>query len=195
MDETTFRHCCEFAYIGDYSVPPGPVYGNRDIDHVKECLFNRNNFTSNLFHPQLLPHFYDILERYTDMRPTTQPACTDPANDYAEILLCHARIHRYAFRSDCAALCVLSLKHITNLLEGLVLGPQQTKDVVRFLEFVYEESEFMDNLQHILGEYMVWNIEVLMQDAAFLNFLDASPDLEKMIFRRMWVQYDIPSRK
>jgi hypothetical protein len=130
-----------------------------------------------------------------DMRPAAQPPCMNPANDCAEILLCHARKHRYAYKSDCAALCVLSLKHITKLLEGLVLGPQQTKGVVRFLEFVYKENEFIDNLHHILCEYMVWNIEGLMQDAAFLDFLDASPDLEKMIFCRMWVQYDMPSRK
>lgn len=185
VDETTFTHCCSFAYTGDYSVAPEPVPGNR-VDSPKERLFDRNNLSCNLFHPQLLPHFHALLQRYMDTRPAFQPSSMKPADDYTEVFLCHARIYRYAFRSDCAALCVLSLNYLSKVLEGLVLCPSHIKDLVRLLRFVFEESEFMDNLQHVLCDYMVWNVETLMQDSVFLAFLDQCPDLEGLIFRRMW---------
>ncbi|KAL4935807.1 hypothetical protein BDV06DRAFT_206145 [Aspergillus oleicola] len=185
VDEATFGHCCELAYTGAYSVPLEPLSAAGDIDNSKERLFNRDILTCNIFHPQLLPHLYDVLQKYI-IRPATEPCCTKRADNYAELLLCHARIHRYAYRSDCAALCVLSLKHLAQLLEGLVMCPQNIKDIVKLLEFAFEESEFMDNLQHILLEYMVWNIEALMENPAILDFLETSPDLEEMVFRKMW---------
>ncbi|KAL4867510.1 hypothetical protein BDV12DRAFT_209877 [Aspergillus spectabilis] len=187
VDEITFGHCCEFAYTGNYSVgiTPGPVTGNGDIGNVKDCLFNQNILTCNLFHPQLLPYFHNLSQKYANICPTFQPS--KPADDYAEILLCHARIYCYAFSSDFPALCVLSLNHLVKLLEGLVLCPRHIKDLVKLFEFVFEEGESSDYLQHILCDYMVWNVEALMQDSAFLDFLDGSPNLEKIIFRRMWV--------
>lgn len=186
VDETTFRHCCEYAYIGDYSVIPAPAEENGDIEQLKERLFNRDSLTCNLFHPQLLPHFYDILQKYLDKPPMFQSSSTCVPDDLSEIYLCHARIYRHASRSDCPALCGLSLYYLTKALESLVLRPDQAKYIVKLFCFVFEESEFMDNLQHILCEYMVWNLEVLMQDSGFLDFLDRTPELERMVFRRMW---------
>jgi hypothetical protein len=186
VDETTFTHCCEYAYTGDYSVIPAPAEENGDIDQLKERLFNRDNLTCNLFHPQLLPHFYNILQKYLDKPPMFQSSSTGVPDDHSEIYLYHARIYRHASRSDCPALCGLSLYYLTKALESLALRRDQVKYIVKLFCFVFEESEFMDNLQHILCEYMVWNLEVLMQDSDFLDFLDRTPELERMVFRRMW---------
>jgi hypothetical protein len=51
---------------------------------------------------------------------------------------------------------------------------------------VFEDSEYMENMQDILRDYAAWNVEILMQNADFQRLLNRVPPLEKAIFRSMW---------
>jgi hypothetical protein len=111
---------------------------------------------------------------------------SNPRANYAEIFLSHAKVYRVGFRTDWVLLCAWSLFRLLHLLANYTLFDERTGDIVQLLKFVFEDSEYMENMQDILRDYAVWNVETLMQDADFQQLLDRVPPLEKAIFHSMW---------
>jgi hypothetical protein len=203
IDEVVFGRCCEFVYSGNYSVPspisnPSGSDGGSDGDQPSNSKavpqrsvgrWNPGNLTKNLFHPTNLPDLYAlILERldqkilYEDIGALN----TDPMVNYAGVFLNHAEVYRLGYRTNWVSLCALSLYRLIHSLASFTLFEERTGDIVRLLRFIFEESEYMENMQDILRDYAVWNLEILMQDAEFDQLLDRVPSLEKAIFRSMW---------
>ncbi|KAL4936308.1 hypothetical protein BDV06DRAFT_228024 [Aspergillus oleicola] len=194
IDEVDFGRCCEFVYTGDYSVPlPTSELHQTDDDEpiwTPMSRWNPTNLARNIFHPMSIDnyksHFVEELGWATwDSNEKNKP--TDPTEDYREVLLAHARIHRIAYRTDWTLLRVLSLHRLSQLLENFTLSEDRTGDIVSLLRFVFVESEQMRDIQKLLCDYATWNVEVLMHDAEFQKFLDAVPSFEKVIFRSMWI--------
>lgn len=100
--------------------------------------------------------------------------------------MAHARMHRFAHRTDWTFLRALSLYWLTRLLQNFTVSEERTRDIVSLLRFIFVESEQMQDVEKVMSDYAVWNVEVLMHDAEFHTLLDALPLLEKTIFRSMW---------
>ncbi|KAJ5111449.1 hypothetical protein N7532_001984, partial [Penicillium argentinense] len=166
VDEEDFVRCCECVYSGDYSAPypiPGSSEGDKSqpIDVEKQCQkaakrWDPSYLTWNLFHPV-----------------------------YAAVFLTHTEIHRFAFRTGWYPLRVLSYCRFLRLLEKFTVFKARTGDIVQLLEFVFEDSEYMQNLASMARDYMVWNVEMIMRKADFKSFLQRN-SLEQTVFRSMW---------
>lgn len=198
VDEVIFGRCCEFVYSGNYSVPlpiSNPSGNDGDQPSNSKALplgsvgrWDPGNLTRNIFHPTNLPSAYAlIVERLDQARHEDgEDINTDPADNYAAFFLSHAEVYRFGYRTDWVSLCALSLYRLLHSLASFTLFKERTGDIVRLLRFVFEESEYMENMQDILRDYTAWNVEILMQDAGFQQLLDRVPPLEKAIFRSMW---------
>ena len=110
----------------------------------------------------------------------------DPFTGYAAVFLSHAEVHRYGVRTGWLSLIVLSLYQLLRLLENFTLFEERTGDIVQLLVFVFEDSEYMEQLEVMMRDYMVWNVETLMRDADFKSFLGRNLSLEQTDFRSMW---------
>ena len=69
---------------------------------------------------------------------------------------------------------------------NFTLFEERTEDIVQLLVFVFEDSEYMGNLENMLRDYMVWNVEILTRNADFKSFLGRNLSLEQTVFRLMW---------
>jgi hypothetical protein len=98
----------------------------------------------------------------------------------------HAEIHRFGVRTGWLSLIVLSFYRLLRLLEKFTLFEERTGDIVQLLVFVFEDSEYMKNLEILLRDYMVWNVEILMRNPDFRSFLERNSSLEQTVFRSMW---------
>jgi hypothetical protein len=190
IDEVVFGRCCEFVYSGDYSVPlpfDRPLKSQMPSKNVLPR-WNPASLTGNVFYPDKLRSMYAaISSRLGKELPCEERMVnTDPRADYAEIFLSHAKVYRLGLRTDWVSLCAWSLYRLLHLLDNFTLFDERTGDIVQLLSFVFEDSEYMENMQDILQEYAVWNVEILIQDADFQQLLDRVPSLEKAIFRSMW---------
>ncbi|KAL4780136.1 hypothetical protein BJX76DRAFT_60436 [Aspergillus varians] len=198
-DEVVFGRCCEFLYSGDYSVPlpiSNPSGGNgeqsrNNKEPSRESIgrWDPMKLKENLFHPAKFPNTYVLLtERFDQaiLYESSKVLNADPEVNYAEIFLSHAEVYRFSYRTDWVSLCALSLNRLVHLLANFTLFEERTGDIVRLLKFVFEESEYMENMRDILRDYAVWNVEILMQDADFQELLNRVPSLEKAIFHSMW---------
>jgi hypothetical protein len=197
VDEDTFCCACEFAYTGVYSVP-SPVSMSprmqRDHDSNDEPAqrgakrWNSENLLQNLFHPRKFPALSRALEENIKDLPAVYMANTnvDPLEDHSGIFLTHAHVYRFSKRADWIFLNTLAFYNLAHALHDFTLFEERVTDIVGLLSFVFEESEYMESLQHLLRNYAVWHVETLMQNAAFRGLLERLPQLEKYIFRAMW---------
>ncbi|KAJ5492689.1 hypothetical protein N7539_001435 [Penicillium diatomitis] len=204
IDEVVFGRFCEFVYSGDYSVP-SPIYdglGNQaPTEPVRQ--WDPARLTWNFFHPENLPIVCaDLRERLGQVNPkyrANDESTTNPKDSYADIFLCHAEMYRFASRTGWTALYHLTLYHLLQLLANFALCEERTRDIVTLFKFVFEEidSEFegigdingfegRGNIKNLLGDYALWNLEILMRDADFQLVLDKMPSLKKGFFRWMW---------
>lgn len=199
VHEEVFSLCCEFVYTGDYSAPsPIPEYFGDDVPQPKdteiqcqrmENRWNPSNLTWNLFDPDVLSHNYDILLNKlggSSLSEAENDLSNDPFTSYAAVFISHAETHRFALRTGWTSLMVFSSYRLLRLLANFTLHEERIGDIVRLLELVFEYTGYMENLENMLRDYMVWNVEVLMQNANFRKFLEHNPSLEQTIFRAMW---------
>jgi hypothetical protein len=199
VEEEVFGRCCEFVYSGDYSAPsPIPESSGNDSSQPKDMetqcqkeakRWDPSNLTWNLFYPEALSLNYDILLGklgHTQRSEFEKVFSNDPFSSYAAVFLSHAEIHRFGVRTGWLSLSVLSLYRLLQLLEHFTLFEERTGDIVQLLKFVFEDSEYMENLENILRDYMVWNVEILMRNADFKSFLERNSSLEQTVFRSMW---------
>lgn len=202
IDEEVFGRCCEFVYSGDYSAPcpvpqssgnGTPQPGNRETQCQEEAnRWDSSSLDWNLFHPKGLLRNYDILLAELAELGHTPPSGSekdlnnDPFTNYAAVFLSHAEIHRFGFRTGWLSLILLSFYRLLRLLEDFTLFEERTGDIVQLLVFVFEDSEYMRNLEVMLRDYMVWNVEILMRNADFKSFLARNLSLEQTVFRSMW---------
>ncbi|GFF96680.1 hypothetical protein IFM47457_11005 [Aspergillus lentulus] len=197
VDEDAFSRACEFAYTGDYSVPlPVPVSPRAQRDHDDNNApaergakrWNSENLLQNLFHPLKFPALSrTIEEKLEEISAVYMPYPNDdPLEDHSEIFLTHARVYRFSNRAGWISLNTLAFYNLAHTLHDFTLFEERVTDIVGLLSFVFEESEYMESLQHLLRNYAVWHVETLMQNAAFRGLLERRPQLEKYIFRAMW---------
>lgn len=187
IDEVVFGYCCEFVYTGDYTVPlpisnpsgsavDRPSNGNT-VSQRFETRWNLMNLTENLFHPTNVSdahaHFVERLDPvpwYEDGDALN----SDPADNYANVFLSHAEVYRLGYRTGWGLLCRRSLYSLLRSLACFKLVQERIGDIVKLLRFVFEESEYMENLQKILRDYAAWNVEILMRDVDFRLLLDGT---------------------
>jgi hypothetical protein len=105
---------------------------------------------------------------------------------YTAVFLSHAEIHRFRVRTGWLSLSALSLYRLLRLLKNFTLFEERLGDIVQLLVFVFEDSQYMGNLEKMLQDYMVWNMETLMRNADFESFLGRKLSLEQTVFRLMW---------
>ncbi|RHZ45040.1 uncharacterized protein CDV56_100457 [Aspergillus thermomutatus] len=185
VDEVVFGRCCEFVYSGDYSVPlptANPCGDDGDQPRDSKALSRGSvrrwdplNHRKNIFHPTKLPDIYAFIKEKLDKAPLDEDGevpNTDPADNYAGVFLSHAEVYHFAYRTDWVSLCALSLYRLIHSLASFTLFDERTGDIVRLLKFVFEESEYMQNMQDMLVDYAAWNVEILMRDADFQQLLD-----------------------
>jgi hypothetical protein len=125
----------------------------------------------------------------------------DPKYSYADIFLCHAEMYSFACRTGWTALCYLSLYRLLGLLVNCTLCEERTGDIVTLFKFAFEdvnseefesigdikfEYEGMGDIKKLMGDYLIWNLEILMRDMDFQLALDKMPSLENALFRWMW---------
>ncbi|OQE07899.1 hypothetical protein PENFLA_c148G04038 [Penicillium flavigenum] len=196
IDEVVFGRCCEFVYTGDYSAP-SPIYDGIGKQSLTESVrrWDPARLTWNFFHPEKFPIVCaDLRELLGQVNPTyraNDESSTDPKYSYADIFLCHAEMYRFAFRTGWTALCYLSLNRLLGLLANFALCEERTGDIVILFKFVFEkidseETEGMGDIKKLVGDYVLWNLEILMRDMDFQLVLKEMPSLETAFFRRMW---------
>ncbi|OJJ52157.1 hypothetical protein ASPSYDRAFT_62957 [Aspergillus sydowii CBS 593.65] len=149
IDEVDFGRCCEFEYTGDYSIPL-PTRESHLIEEDKPAWtplkrWNPTQLSENIFHSTSI----DVGRSKWD--EDDEP--TNPTEDYTEILLAHARVHRVAHRIEWTSLRVLSLYRLTRLLANFTISEDRTGDIVSLLRFVFVESEQMKDIQKLLCDY------------------------------------------
>jgi hypothetical protein len=132
---------------------------------------------------------YDILLAelsYTPRSGSKKDLRNDPFTSYIVVFLSHAKIHRFRVRIGWLSLTILSYYHLLRLLKNFTLFKERTGNIVQLLVFIFKDSEYIENLEIMLREYMVWNVEILMRNADFKSFLGRNLSLEQTIFRLMW---------
>ncbi|KAL4801660.1 hypothetical protein BDV18DRAFT_148488 [Aspergillus unguis] len=190
IDIVVFGRCCEFVYSGDYSVPlpiSRPLKSETPSKNDPPR-WDPASLTANVFYPARLRSMYAALSsRLGKELPCEERVVnTDPRADHAEIFLSHAKVYQLGFRTNWVSLCAWSLYRLLHLLANFTLFDERTGDIVQLLKFVFEDSEYIENMHDILQDYAAWNVETLMQDADFQQLLDRVPSLQKAIFRLMW---------
>ncbi|KAJ5678481.1 uncharacterized protein N7477_004114 [Penicillium maclennaniae] len=204
FDEVVFGRCCEFVYTGDYSVPP-PIYDGIRNQSATESVrrWDPAGLSWNFFHPGKFPIVCaDLRERLGQVNPNyraNDESSTDPKYSYADVFLCHAEIYSFASRTGWTALCHLSLYRLLGLLANFTLCEERTGDIVTLFKFTFEnvdseefesigdiKFEGMGDLKKLMGDYAMWNLEILMQDMDFQLVLDKMPSLANAFFRWMW---------
>lgn len=197
VGEVVFGRCCEFLYSGSYSVPR-PLFDPLAGDRLENCWngsvgrWDPSFLTRNTFHPTTLPRVYEDL--HTHIRSARNYAsheevevATNPKDDYSGVFLCHAEIYSFAYSMNWNSLCHLSLYRLIRLLANFTLVPRRTGDIVKLLQFVFRGSdEVMEDMKTMLRDYVLWNAEIMTQDAGFFDLLDEVPYLEMVLFRSMW---------
>lgn len=199
IDEEGFGRCCEFVYTGGYSAPSpnSESSGNDDsqpedmeIPRLEEAKrWDPSSLAWNLFNPSVLTLNYGILLEglgHTPQSELEKDFNKDPFTSYAVVFLSHAEIHRFALRTGWLSLSVLSFYKLLQLLENFALFEERTGDIVQLLKFVFEDSEDMQNMENMLRDYIVWNVDVMMRNIDFRDFLERNPSLEQTVFRSMW---------
>lgn len=132
--------------------------------------WNPTQLFENIFHSTSIDYYIARLgEQVGRSTWDEDDEPTDPTEDYTEILLAHARVHRVAHRTEWTSLRVLSLYRLTRLLANFTFSEDRTGDIVSLLRFVFVESEQMKDIQKLLCDYAAWNVEVLMHDAESEN--------------------------
>jgi hypothetical protein len=94
----------------------------------------------------------------------------DPLEDHSEIFVTHARVYRFSNRAGWISLNTLAFYNLAHALHDFTLFEERVTDIVGLLSFVFEESEYMENLQHLLQNYAVWYVEMLVQNAALWTY-------------------------
>ncbi|KAJ5982694.1 hypothetical protein N7451_012794 [Penicillium sp. IBT 35674x] len=199
IDEEVFARCCECVYTGDYSVPY-PAQGSSECDtsqpegqetqyreEVKR--WNPSHLTQNLFHPKVPPRRLDfLLEKlgHPRLSKSEKASSSNPSTSYAAAFLSHAEMHLFGVRTDWKHLIDLSNFRLLRELENFTLYSERTGDIVQLLEFVFEGAVYMECLETLLRDYIVWNLDMMMRNADFQRFLARNPSLEHRIFFSMW---------
>jgi hypothetical protein len=207
IDEVVFGRCCEFGYTGDYSIPP-PIcdgIGNQpSTEPVRR--WDPARLTWNFFHPEKFPIVCaGLRERLDQVNPNyraNDDSIPDPTYSYADKFICHAEMYLFASRSGWTALCYLSLYRLLGLLANFPLCEERTGDILTLFKFTFEKLDFgelegirgirvedmgdMGDIKKLVGDYAMWNLEILMRDMDFQLVLDKVPFLEKAFFRWMW---------
>ncbi|KAJ6087605.1 hypothetical protein N7467_006519 [Penicillium canescens] len=186
IDEVLFGRCYEFAYSSDYSVP-SPIYD--DI----------GNHSSTESFPIVYAELRERLGQVNPKYRANDEPTTDPKYSYADIFLCHAGIYHFPSRTGWTALYYLSFYRLLQLLANFALCEERTRDIVTLFKFAFEDidsKEFegigdikfegMGKIKNLVGDYALWNLEILMRDVDFQLVLDKRPSLEKGLFRWMW---------
>lgn len=94
----------------------------------------------------------------------------DPADSYASVFLSHVEVYCFGYRMNWGPLCDRSFYWLIRSLARFKLFKERTGNIVKLLKFVFEENEYMGNLQVILRDYVAWNVEILMQaERAFIS--------------------------
>ncbi|CAI7621479.1 unnamed protein product [Penicillium palitans] len=199
VDEVVFACCCEFVYSGDYYVPSptsnllGSDTGQPRTEEVssqpKLGRWDARNLIRNIFHPMTLPRIYGYLLEKLDQAPRAEAAensATDHRYSYANVFMCHAEINRFAYNADWTSLRVLSLHRLIQSLEHFELSKDRTREIIGLLQFCFEDKGQIEDMQTVLRDYVVWNVEVMMQDTDFSKLLERVPSLQKAVFRSMW---------
>ncbi|KAB8228288.1 uncharacterized protein BDW43DRAFT_304009 [Aspergillus alliaceus] len=160
VDEVVFGRCCEFVYSGDYSVP---------LPTANLC-GDPLNHRGNMFHPIKLPDICNFIKENLDKAPLDKDGevlNTDPEDNYAGVFLSHAEVYLFAYTTDWLSLCALSPYQLIRSLVSFTLFEELTGDIVKLLKFVFEENEYMHEMQDVLVDYVAWNVEILVRDADF----------------------------
>lgn len=199
IDEVVFSRCCEFVYRGDYSLPLATriitlrsAGQSSDADAstpLPSGRWNPGNMSKNLFHPRTLLNTLNSLAELLDRVPENEAEeelSKDPSADYEHILIGHAEVYRLAIITDWASLRHLSVYRLLRVLANFSLSEGRSGTIVKLLTFAFVDNDYLGNIEDILKHYVIWNLNVLMQDAGFLRLLDRVPSLEKTIFRSMW---------
>ncbi|KAJ5100866.1 hypothetical protein N7456_006918 [Penicillium angulare] len=215
VDKEVFSRCCEYVYSGDYSVPsptsdPSVKDDSRPKYREKQCKekeekeeeeeeeeeeakrWNPSCLAWNLFYPEALSLNYDILLGHLDhpqRSESEKEIVDDPCTSYAGVLLGHAEVHRFAVRTGWLSLNALSSFRLLRLLENFTPSEKRTGDIVQLLRFVFEDSKDvggLHNLENMLRDYVVWNVDLMMRNVDFREFLERNPSVEKTVFRWMW---------
>jgi hypothetical protein len=145
VDEVVFACCCEFVYSSDYSVPSptSNLLGSDTGQPRTEEVSSQQNLgrwdpwtlVHNIFHPMTLPRIYGYLLEKLDQAPraeVTKNSAIDHRHSYANALMCHAGINRFAYNTDWTSLRVLSIHRLIQSLEHFKLS----KDRTSFCNFV-----------------------------------------------------------
>lgn len=135
-----------------------------------------------------LPRIYGYLLEKVDQAPRAEVAdnsAIDHRYSYVNVFMCHAEINRFAYNTDWTSLRVLSIYRLIESLEHCKLSKDRTGEIVGLLQFCFEDRGKIEDLQDVLRDYVVWNVEVMMQDTDFSKLLERVPSLQKAVFRSM----------
>ncbi|KAJ6016367.1 hypothetical protein N7540_010958 [Penicillium herquei] len=189
VDEEVFGRCCEFVYRGDYTAPP-PIlesFGNNgsppkdmELQSQKDAkIWNPSHLTCNIFFPKVLPHDYNLSKSENDLS-------NGRYTNYAEVFLSHAEIHQFGVKTGWNSLSTLSFRRLYRDLENFKLHEERTADIVKLLKYVFEGQVCVKSLQRLLIHYITWNVDMMMRNVDFKEFLERNPWLEHTVFQSMW---------
>ncbi|KAJ5212496.1 uncharacterized protein N7498_004142 [Penicillium cinerascens] len=186
IDEVVFGCCCEFVYSDDYSCQKTT---SSEMGGTMASTLDRK-----IFHPTRLPGIYALLLERLDQAPRSEDEedlNTESLDSCADLLLSHAKMYRFGFRIDWLSLWASPFYWLMRSLENFTLLEEGTKDIVQLLQFFFEDSEHIENMRGVLRDYVVWKVEIMVQDADFQKLLERIPSLEKAVFRSTWKYSDI----
>lgn len=106
--------------------------------------------------------------------------------EYEEIFLCHAELYMFADRYDIPTLRDLCLWKLHKCLIAFTVFPERVGDVIKLIEYVYQNTAGSDRLRELIAHYASIILEELMTDNNFSEgILEMAPFSKDLVLQLM----------
>ena len=186
-DRHIFSLVCQYLYTGDYSIalpsddpPPGLTSGGPEKPEQERA----SVLEGNLFRDSGSVHlFANYIVRHIQPRPSEGSQCSyNPAEDYTEALLTHARLHVFAARYELQELRDICLFKLLHLLHAVPLYKDRIGDIVRLFNFVLgTDAGLCENIITMLRHYVIRHLGLFLRNKGFQILLREQPSLAVLL--------------
>ena len=184
VDEGTFTRFAQWAYSGYYI---GATHEVKPYPSEKEYTPAQGNFIAwessdieaikNSIKTDLKGSFKSKFDKYLSSSSSLRlPRKNDnPAEDYTNVFLSHARVYVFADQYDVQGLRSSAVKELQLALAHYFLYPERTGDIIALMQYIYSNEgksvSGFDDLRSVLTAYMSCEMDTLMKDSAFKELM------------------------
>lgn len=129
--------------------------------------------------------------------PPWEPEISSDDNmDFAPVLLAHAKLYAFSDRFEIVSLRELTLERLRLTLAPFNLVTQRTNAIVQLLEYAYTlaDANTSDSdhtgLRELVVDYVTCLVEIIVQDAMFLNIIQERGSLSKDLVLKLLLRLE-----